>query len=275
MRRSSSVSLGIGDGAGLFMANSPVQLLVVIEMTLKNANDLIHHLDHLVQRWDNRFQLTRSYGKQYFEGNASVVFELHIGCGGCLEQYSLVFGRAPVFIHHKLDARHGFKSWSPIRLEDIKVINARRLENWDKQLVFVADVQLMNPVQEFVPSVVRLQQSKLIEDIWSGPVYCSLLKNNLKVINIFGEGEMDTSNTTPMLPHDVACKDVQSGTEIVEDIAHQQSPVFGWLEAFDDPQQVVAGLEISIYDNAVRFSSFKRKNISIQVSDVLLGPLDF
>ena len=153
--------------------------------------DLAHELRHLGERWRDRFRMDRSFSEQYLKGKVTVIAVLKVfGRWGCVEVHAMI-GR-------QFEGSDG-KHWRPIGdSSDEEVTHQRNVDQWDQQFVFVGNVEVVHGSQQFVPSFVRFQRAENIDDIWSGPVYCSLRNHSLKVFRAFGEREIDSADIAPM-----------------------------------------------------------------------------
>ena len=242
----------------------------VINMPLEDFDDLANQLGHLRKRWDNRFQFTRSYVEQYLEGNLSLILELQILGGERPEQYSVLARK------HENSAGVTFQQDTTIRSKYSRMSNSSWLIDRNEQLVFVDNIHLVDGIQKSVASLVCIKRAKRIDDMWAGRAYFSQFDDCVRCVGAFRKREIDVPHFRPSISaQDIARENIKSRMQVMQHIPNHNGPAFRWLDTFDDPHQMLAGLRISIFDNAIRVFPFVHGHLSIQVRDVLLGPLDF
>jgi hypothetical protein len=239
----------------------------MVDAFLKLSNDFADVLRHVEKRWDNRVRAEGPFAKPYLDGRLSVILELESNWGSEQDRFFAVY--------HELSSLRGLKGLTSIWPEDLDSRDSWHMDNGRDQFVFISNVEVVDGSEKLVPSLVRFERVKEIDDLWSGPVYCSLENFCLKVFWPFGEREMNAGNAAPMMAHDVARHDVESGPKVVDGIADDQRPIVRHFSAFDHAKQLVAGLRLSVNDHAVWFTPAVCEDGAIQVSDVLIGPVNF
>jgi hypothetical protein len=238
-------------------------------MRLERSYYLVNELCHLGERWADRFSIQRPLTKQYLEGRFSVVFELEASVDGPLEKYTLTFEK---YDGGRVVANdHGRSVCS----ENIDALEHAGLHNGRDQLVFVGYVKVMDCAQQVVPTLVRLELSEEIDDIWSGPMYCSIDDGSLKVFRTRREGEMNTRYSAPVITHDIASEEIKCSTQIVNGVSDQKRPIFWRSVTTDHAQLNQSRLAMEVFDHSVRLFQPVGVRLPVEVRNVFLGPLDF
>lgn len=233
----------------------------------KHGDNFVNQLRHLEHRWNDRVRAEGPFVKPYLDGRLSVVLELEAD-GGAQED-------SLIAIYNKLGPDLRGDELRPIGSEHLDARYPRHVNYGCDELVFVTDVQVVNGSKQLVPSSVRLKRVKQVDDLWSGPVYCSLSNFCLKVFWSFAEGEVNAGNAISVVAHDIASHDVEGRAQVVDCIANDEWPEVWQGVSLDYPQQLIARLGVTVNDHAIGFFPREDQNLPIQVSDVLIGPLNF
>jgi len=140
--------------------------------------------------------------------------------------------------------------------------------------MLVQNIKVMQGSERIVPSIVRLERPKNINDIWGGPVYVSFFDGTLKSGRIITEGEMNILGTMAILPNKVASKMIKRDSEIMNSIPDSPSPRIRNVLWNYVCENILPGISITISDKDVRVAFEKRSDCDVQIRDVALGPIN-
>jgi hypothetical protein len=143
------------------------------------------------------------------------------------------------------------------------------------QPVLVADIKLMEGVQPVFPVRIWFESLNGGNDLWSGKLYLSAVNGALKPLLSLGDGKQDRFGVRDFVPNESINHDVQCGPEIVNSVADNEGKSFWdgficmdrqlkfrqvWILGEHEPEWALS--EVGI-------------DLSAQVVDMMLGPLDF
>jgi hypothetical protein len=238
---------------------------------LEKVNRFSNQFTRLVQRWDNRMSVHgESFSKQYAEGRLTVLAQLQFpkvhGSPSCAGEFSDFWRTDSAddsarFIYH---------------------VGASRAHtyNWDKQLMFVSNIQTVNGVQGVIPSFMGFYRLQKNLGYGGGPVAFYSLRNSLLKSfpgAVHGEVIINISD-------DLAKHELQSGAQIVNGVSADKRPIRrDGLEQsvskdFSLPEgikQAILGLSTFLNSQSVEIRIEERFNGALQIADVLIGPVDF
>lgn len=253
-----------------------------------SANDgdgLLRHIDQLVERWNHWSQRSRRSDRDnYVDGYIKLLVE-HEGRGwnGQTEVHGPQGGNgdAPSDVSSilcEVAAAHVNVGGKVGQMPPDHV--ARQLgvvAYWGQDLVLVDQIDLVEQVEEFVPSrlTVGLQPDQRFEEALGGPMGQSVLYGFLKPCRRFRERELDRT----LLPlagsegaHNFPVSMIESAPEIVDSIgADGDALVYDGFVLFSK-RGAFAGLCVC-FDSVGKRTLFAENFVKLR--DVFRGPLDF
>lgn len=237
-------------------------------MRVENVDNACRQLAEFMHRVENRLAMERlGFCERYLKGGLEILADFDIVCGGHTEQYHAVFNRAAPEILNS-------NEWPVVR-HNAQIFDPDVMQGRNQCLVFVGNVQVMNGSEKVVPSLVRLQRSDYLDDIFSGSVYMSFSNHVLKAINIVPEGEIDLIGTFTSTPHQFGCQQVKGRSQIMDYITNDSSERLRNLVPDAERPEVVRGVGFLLYDNAIRFRPYVVDDFVVKLNDVLFGPINF
>ena len=146
----------------------------------------------------------------------------------------------------------------------------------DQESVFVENIESMNGIEKPIPSrfSMWLQRKKRINECRGNPTGYSLRHSITQACPVFGKGELDTSPFSiggSKLPDAIPIRMIESGTEIVYDIANNDARAIyrGFVTFYESG--AFAGFDIRFEDVVERMAFAKSL---LQIDDVFVGPID-
>ena len=148
-------------------------------------------------------------------------------------------------------------------------------DRWDKAML-VHNVEIVEPTEQFVPSLVWLLSFDEVERLWAGSLYESC-KFGFKDLPELPRKDRELClfrNHSAIGENQLTSEMVKTGAEIVDRVCQdQRDPLRGLLEnpKFHDS---VASLRIVISNTAITLAFREGAEFDFEVADVLFGPFD-
>lgn len=229
-------------------------------------NDAIHYARELQQRWDNRVAIGQvPIGELYLKGNVELLAEFKIGDRGRFQEPLAVAHLGP-----RVEARdHGV-----VKPPQLKT-DADGDSNGKDEFVLIVNIEFVDHPERRVTRLVRLERADYLDDLWAGLVYTSIIDRRLKVLP-FDDRELGLLRDRALLQADgIANHMVEGRPEVVNRVAQQQGHAVGHPLSHSHPEARVGGRIAITFDNeAIRASLSECRDFPLQLTDVLLGPLN-
>lgn len=223
----------------------------------------------MAQRWKNAAMLERhSVAEKYVAGCLALVCDLDIFlASGDLDEVA-VARNSRQFTNDKRLARLVFKAEVPDVLE---------MDLGNEEFMLVQNVQCVKlPDGLPIPSSVRLYG---VQDEVADPFGGLMFKSAIDGVFHFLPGLVyrEFCELRP-LPGgrelNIAGRIIQSGSQVVNSIPDNAHQSLGNTLKRNDIEAIVAGMRIVLDGDFVRVSTLVSRKLRVQLSDVLLGPLD-
>lgn len=238
------------------------------------------NVNHLVKRWNHRARIDiTSDSENYTNGDIKFLFEYSSFRNPRLPTLRTIHGRnAPCYV--------------PVILAESTIDNAARkvgnlfdehlrgkpcvVSGWDKKLVLVDDVELVDEREKFIPSRLRmgLQVEKGLIEGWRDPIGESLLYGFIKPCLGFAVGELDALSfpfSSGPGGGDYPIGMIESGTKIVNNVADDKcGPVNNGFVSFSE-RGAVSSICIC-FENIRERATFLEQ--CAQLVDVFRGPMN-
>jgi len=228
----------------------------------KRLDDSIDKLGKLFKRFDNhRTGEWLSISKAYLE-KSQIVVEFDV-LGEKPIQYRAVF--------HGLD---GVSARAADHIPSLEIEYQRWLnhcsDDRDYEFVFVSNVEVVHGAKTLVPSLVRLQRADHVLDVGGGAVQLSLLDHCIQIRTVVAEREVDPIGAFSVRADEVAGKQIERGSEIMNRISDDESEVIREVFTHPDDPSIFALFSIRLFDDYVWLavkegclSFLKIRNVSI------------
>ncbi len=153
----------------------------------ERLNDSVNKLRKLMERFENRLQIEGLRPAEgYVNGRLKLFDELDVNrLGHWRHSYHAVFERS--------DSIVGVNG-KGIHIDDVGLNNHADRRN--EGAMFVCNVEIMEPSQSLIPSLVWFERSDHVNDIWRSSVYVSLFNGCLKTAGVFAERPVDIIRTS-------------------------------------------------------------------------------
>ena len=250
--------------------------MVRVKSQSERRLEILHELDEM---FDGLRELRQNFSyfdmvvksgirQQYVKGQLSLVLNLEIRCEGNDV-------RRPSFSRSAVSSKY----FTAIILHN-NVVNSGSWPQTEKNQMLVRDVEFVKDVNNSVvlPSFVRLYiGNEQVEDSRIRPgVYVNPIERTFKVFRRRVDRKLspvEIGSRDVILKHGNP-SEIECGSKIVDCISDDQSDVIG---VFGELQRVYkfirASVVIFLDSNSTTF--LQRENCSLQVCDMLIGPLDF
>lgn len=144
------------------------------------------------------------------------------------------------------------------------------------RLVFVEDVESVEPPEGFVPTLVRFQTFDNLPRFVRSALYV-FGEAGFKFLFALPDNEIDMVVTCPVgvaMAHDGDHHQVESRTGIMDCVADDCTPV--GRDAFVDPNlpDALASVRIFLNNDGIRLAGVERLNLFGHLPDVAFGPFD-
>jgi hypothetical protein len=238
----------------------------------KRFNDATNQLHKLLEGWDNRLTF-ENIAESYLKAKLRIVVELRAIFGLHSEHFCAVFQRAgdtdetAIVTYGKCSDRN-----------DPQLNNNHRIDSSERyeQAVFVKNIQLMQPAERVVPSLVRFKTPDEIACCLAGTLYCSFTTG----FKLFPVGARENGESSSICDrsaigqNNLTGKMVKARSQIVDRIARNQRNAIGGR--FDEAElyNSIATLRLVIGDSLISAGFEKRYTFNAEIHDVLFGPFD-
>jgi hypothetical protein len=223
-----------------------------------------------MQRRDNRLTVKRlSISKGYLESAFELLayFEaLHHPSGETIYRQAIFNWSNPAICHRKKR-----RTISPC---DHAVWYPSKVKDWVQDFMLIAYIEIINGPKSIVSSVVRLQRPKYIDDIWGGAVNVPLFDGIFKVLPISTERKVNVFDISSVDSNQVAGEEIESRSEIVNSVSYYRRKIVRNLVLGAYNKKVIKGLTILLNDNSIRISCNELSDLTLKLTDVLLGPFN-
>lgn len=261
---------------------------------------LLDRVRELHERWQQRLTLDNlALAKRYLEGELRILLHLtrprrDMGADAGAEEFCAVLQRelsvgrtegvlgeglgpgrrlAPLVLGRARGGHH-----EPPRLlrhrakveDEVPVGCAYR----DEQTVLVHVVELGDPVERVVPSLVWLDRLDKVHRRLARALYFSQALG-FKFLGSVPDGELGAGDVGPSVhQHELASQQIERGAEIVDDVADDGGPAERRLRAHPDAENPLAGLRIFLGHDLIGFGIEEGTDLRFKITDVLFGPFD-
>lgn len=162
----------------------------------------------------------------------------------------------------------------------IKVVNLLRSEsgkasNRNNQLVLVGNIQGMKPTQKYVAARMRFQPFNYLDDIFAGEIGISIRDGALKAFGPLRKGKLDAFGLRGFVANHSEHEQIQSGSHVVNCITNSECEIVWNCRLGFDTNNALTELWIMLNNEMHRLPADVVSELPMNVTDVILGPLDF
>lgn len=233
---------------------------------IENSRNGLHQLK---QRWNNRLTPERIVlSEGYMNGGLALVCDFQI-INPC-EKTGLP-------TEHRSDGEIVKCRFSAFHAD---AVNLRNCKAWDKQFMLIGNVQIVKSAKSLVPSTIFVWPYLIhdqVNDVGSDSLYKSTINSVYKFLpriikREFGVLSLDVS----IMRNNVAHHMVKSAPGVMDRVSNNgggdvRREILSHLQF----QEALTSLSILIDNDSVEVTVAKGSQLSIQVSDVMVGPFDF
>jgi hypothetical protein len=154
-------------------------------------------------------------------------------------------------------------------------VESQKLKNWDQKLVLVPDIQIVQGPQGVITSVIGFYavQKEIVDTTGNLLIFQSGINGVYKSIPCVSNWE-----PRPLggLDNHSVVKQVESASEVMQDISDNESGIVEgkWRFINIEPKEIGSLPNISIDADGVKLGTGKLGEETVNVIDVLLGPLN-
>jgi hypothetical protein len=148
--------------------------------------------------------------------------------------------------------------------------------DYEEKSVLVKIIEGMQHEQIIVPSVIRLERVDHLFSLWSDSLYISSRKGFVCLGTLIDrEANPSASRDAVIGQNQLPNQMVKSGPQVLEDVADNGGEVCRNIFSDKNPPDQIIGLRVFLSDRGVRIGFEKGFQSTVEITDVLLGPLDF
>lgn len=142
--------------------------------------------------------------------------------------------------------------------------------------VLVSDVQIVCSSQYLVAPAIRLECADEVEHVTIGTLH-PYLYLPVQLLLAVCEGKVDALRCGAAQRHKVVCKDVESGSEVVNGVTKDHSQVIGNVLTSCELKAVLAGVCVELQEQSPRITVHVLGDFRVEVCDVMpaAGGLEF
>jgi hypothetical protein len=232
-------------------------------------------LSNLMERWDQRLTLYNlDLAKRYSKGELRIHAHLHHRIidspGGNAVDFCAIFQRDLNVIGkenlHRVDGTEDVETETLLHDDD------------HQELVFVLDVELMEPPERVVCPLVR---AGLLDEVHRS-LRRSLYLSRRSAFKFIGtslgaleHGESGSfKNGVVVGTNHLANEQVEGRAEVVDGVPRDGAPLQRWLVGAPNLKDQMTRIKLAIADDAIRLGLLEPLGAGFKVTDVLFGPFD-
>lgn len=260
-------------------------------MTKERREKLDEALDKLAelrQRWEQRLTLDNlALAERYIKGELRILVHLRsrlaTDLGRYPEEYCAIFERVlpvggPNSDRHREilgDNQIGGQIGNIVERasgiqDDAPVSYADRYQ----ELVLIRNVETMETPKRFIPSLVRFGLLNQAHRIFGNSLYLSKVAG-FKSLGALGNEKAGTiRNFLSVGADQFANQQVEGGSEIVDSVTGDGTPVRRRLARDLDLENQISGIRIVLGDDSIWFALLEPSDQFFETTDVLFGPFD-
>lgn len=238
---------------------------------LESQNNALYQIRKLVEGCDNRLVLNHlRIAERYAGADCEIVIDI-LPCGVCHDGGTVFIKRDPLrHTESVVSAARGLEGYlaGPVPAKGSK---------GHQGLVFVFDGKSAQRPKKIIPSLVRFQGRNHGLGVWVKKLYFSLWTLSFKFIHAPSEGEIHLRDIRCTVRNGEAASEiVQSIPEVVDSVADRDIDIVGQRSNQFDYDGFFRACRIDLLemDNGVRLSENEIVKQRLDISDVLIGPLD-
>lgn len=255
------------------------------EQSSKQANGILDNIRVFNERFQNGFSLDNP---RLIERYVAGELEIHLSYVTFVgDKSTRIYFDESVALFKYLEfsrLRSRFKdplsaSSRTIRIDNNSGFNASNSSpRYYEKPVLVLNVESMEfPNGTPCPSLVCLQSAEYLYGGTTKRLYFAPLKGRYELRSTIGDWETNilTGVQRVIEPHELASKQVEGRSQIVDSVSESSNKVVGdRLDAVDD-QEILEGLRVFLLDKGIWLSIEECLARRFKIRDVLLGPFDF
>jgi hypothetical protein len=143
-----------------------------------------------------------------------------------------------------------------------------------QELVLIRNVETMEAPKRFIPSLVRFGLLKQASRLLGNSLYLSRVVG-FEFFGTIGYEKAGVSRNFLSIGTDqFANQQVERGSEIVDSVTDDGTPVRGRLARNLDLENQISGIRIVLGDDSIWFALLEPSDQFFEVADVLFGPFD-
>lgn len=231
-------------------------------VALKALDDLMDHVRHVNERARDRLaRHGHSVAKRYVEGT-----------GGLLLKFDLVrfnIGQKYVAIFHELGLRVARDLAAELLARYAGVAGGR-----NDQLVFIDNIQIVERSEKIIPSGIWLER---VDNLPASGVKggTELIHSLFLAGSILPKRETGSARNVPGQGREVANKNVERTTEVVNDIADDRSDLLRDCLLDADAHAALSDMRIELADQSIRASPGVGGKHVVKLVEVAFCPFQF
>jgi len=255
------------------------------EFLLEDLNDTFNEVDELLERWDKRLSIKNlAFAKRYLQEGLEIGFHLHVGrqagsvsCFGaptrcaCIArptEYVAIFHRKPRLTHgdSSRDLKRLVAPEGDHRAHLVGLVNC---SDRHQQPVLVYDADVVETIEGRVSSLVRLEPAENFDRSRAGT------REGGKISSVRTYWEFGVLGGRATIgKNEGICETIQGGTEIMDAIPEDGSPLCGDVFDYLKIIRTLSSLRIYIDDAQIRVTPLKGLDLGVEFVKVFFGPVD-
>lgn len=250
-------------------------LMAPVAVRLERLNDTLHHVSHIVERFnDGRSRQRQSFvdrttqlaiselangGEKRFVGSIGKAGKINRDCSDCAEISLIGETAAAASEGFRADLSHGDSA------------GHSALTNADDGNMLISNVEIVHGAKNLVTANVRLEGTHDVLDVGRRRSHLGF-QLSLKPGDIFPEWEIDLFGLGSAESYEVVCEDIKGGAEIVNGVAEDGGKRTGNAPAAFECYPICAVPRIELQEHCVRVILQIRGNFRLKFGDVLPPP---